>query len=128
MAKKIIHFIAFVFHLNSDDSKIAVDYFDFMRICLATTSQVNALFCVLNDCFEVFLKYVPLELLNKMAAVFECSLSDLIEEDSRYSHKKKGRKTSQLSEDEQILLLKYRELSIKEKNAILGLCDLLTDH
>ncbi len=99
-----------------------------MRIYLAKTSQVNALFCVLNDCFEVFLKYVPLELLNKMAAVFECSLSDLIEEDSRYSHKKKGRKTSQLSEDEQILLLKYRELSIKEKNAILGLCDLLTDH
>ena len=66
-----------------------------MRIYLAKTSQVNALFCVLNDCFEVFLKYVPLELLNKMAAVFECSLSDLIEEDSRYSHKKKGRKTSQ---------------------------------
>ena len=124
----MIQSIAFVFHLNNDDSKIAVDYFDFMRICLAKTSQVNALFCVLNDCFEVFLKYVPLELLNKMAAVFECSLSDLIEEDSRYSHKKKGRKTSQLSEDEQILLLKYRELSIKEKNAILGLCDLLTDH
>lgn len=73
-------------------------------------------------------KYVPLELLNKMAAVFECSLSDLIEGDSRYSHKKKGRKTSQLSEDEQILLLKYRELSIKDKNAIMGLCDLLTDH
>ena len=124
----MIQSIAFVFHLNNDDSKIAVDYFDFMRIYLAKTSQVNALFCVLNDCFEVFLKYVPLELLNKMAAVFECSLSDLIEEDSRYSHKKKGRKTSQLSEDEQILLLKYRELSIKEKNAILGLCDLLTDH
>lgn len=124
----MIQSIAFVFHLNNDDSKIAVDYFDFMRICLAKTSQVNALFCVLNDYSEVFLKYVPLELLNKMAAVFECSLSDLIEEDSRYSHKKKGRKTSQLSEDEQILLLKYRELSIKEKNAILGLCDLLTDH
>ena len=49
-----------------------------MRIYLAKTSQVNALFCVLNDCFEVFLKYVPLELLNKMAAVFECSLSDLL--------------------------------------------------
>ena len=64
--------------IPSGDSKIAVDYFDFMRIYLAKTSQVNALFCVLNDCFEVFLKYVPLELLNKMAAVFECSLSDLL--------------------------------------------------
>ena len=53
VANKIIQFIAFVFHLNSDDSKIAVDYFDFMRICLATTSQVNALFCVLNDYSEV---------------------------------------------------------------------------
>ena len=42
----MIQSIAFVFHLNNDDSKIAVDYFDFMRICLAKTSQVNALFCV----------------------------------------------------------------------------------
>lgn len=73
-------------------------------------------------------KYVPLELLNKMAAVFECSVNDLIEGDSRYSQKKSARKTKQLSEDEQSLLVKYRELSIKEKNAVQGLCDLLINH
>ena len=37
-------------------------------------------------------------------------------------------KSKQLSEDEQNLLVKYRELSAKEKNAVIGLCDLLINH
>ena len=72
-------------------------------------------------------KYVPLELLSKIAAVFECSVNDLTDGDSRYTQKKIRRKTNQLSEDEQDLIFKYRELSIKEKNAVKGLCDLLTN-
>ncbi len=33
-------------------------------------------------------KYVPLDLLDKMAEVFGCSVDDLIEGDSRYTQKK----------------------------------------
>ena len=70
-------------------------------------------------------KYIPLDLLTKMAAVFDCSVNDLIEGDGRYSQKKTRKNTKQLSEDEQDLIEKYRVLSIKEKNAVRGLCDLL---
>ena len=73
-------------------------------------------------------KYVPLDLLDKMAEVFGCSVDDLIEGDSRYTQKKNRAKSKQLSEDEQNLLVKYRELSAKEKNAVIGLCDLLINH
>lgn len=71
-------------------------------------------------------KYVPIDLLNKMADVFACSVNDLIEGDDRYLQKKHRKSNKQLSEDEQNLLFKYRELSIKEKNAVQGLCDLLS--
>jgi DNA-binding Xre family transcriptional regulator len=73
-------------------------------------------------------KYVPLDLLDKMAEVFGCSVDDLIEGDSRYTQKKNRAKSKQLSEDEQNLLVKFRELSAKEKNAVIGLCDLLINH
>jgi hypothetical protein len=56
------------------------------------------------------------------------SVDDLIEGDSRYTQKKNRAKSKQLSEDEQNLLVKYRELSAKEKNAVIGLCDLLINH
>ncbi len=73
-------------------------------------------------------KYIPLDLLNKMADIFGCSVNDLIDGDFRYSQKKSRTLTKHLSEDEQNLLLKYRELSSKEKNAVIGLCDLLVNH
>ena len=74
-------------------------------------------------------KYVPQELLNQMAAIFECPIEELTEGDDRYSQKKdNSRKSFTLSEDEHDLLLKYRELSLKEKTAVKGLCDLLISH
>ncbi len=74
-------------------------------------------------------KYVPQELLNQMAAIFECPLEELTEGDDRYSQKKdSNQKSFTLSEDEHDLLLKYRELSLKEKTAVKGLCDLLISH
>ena len=73
-------------------------------------------------------KYVPLDLLNKMADIFACSVNDLIEGDDRYLQKKHRKSNKQLSDDEQNLLFKYRELSIKEKNAVQGLCDLLASN
>lgn len=74
-------------------------------------------------------KYVPQELLNQMAAIFECPVEELTEGDDRYSQlKDNSRKSFTLSEDEHDLLLKYRELSLKEKTAVKGLCDLLISH
>ncbi len=73
-------------------------------------------------------KYVPLELLSKMAAVFECSLNDLTDGDSRYTQNDSDRKSHILSDDELDLLFKYRILSPKEKNAVKGLCDLLVSN
>ena len=73
-------------------------------------------------------KYVPQELLSRMAAIFECPLEDLTEGDDRYSQQNSNRKSYTLSEDEHDLLLKYRELSFKEKTAVKGLCDLLSSH
>lgn len=70
-------------------------------------------------------KYVPLELLTQMADIFECSVNDLTNGDSRYTQDDSGRKSFELSDDEQDLLSRYRELSSKEKNAVKGLCDLL---
>jgi len=73
-------------------------------------------------------KYVPQNLLNQMAAIFECPLEELTEGDDRYSQQKDNKKSYTLSEDEHDLLLKYRELSLKEKTAVKGLCDLLISH
>ena len=73
-------------------------------------------------------KYIPLDLLNKMADIFGCSVNDLIDGDIRYSQKKSRTPAKHLSEDEQNLLLTYRELSSEEKNAVIGLCDLLINH
>jgi hypothetical protein len=64
-----------------------------------------------------------------MAAIFECPIEELTEGDDRYSQKKdSNQKSFTLSEDEHDLLLKYRELSLKEKTAVKGLCDLLISH
>ena len=73
-------------------------------------------------------KYVPQELLNQMAVIFECPPQELTEGDDRYSRQNSSRKSYTLSEDEHDLLLKYRELSLKEKTAVKGLCDLLISH
>lgn len=70
-------------------------------------------------------KYVPLDLINEMAGIFECSVNDLVEGDDRYTQKSVKKSASRLSEDERDLLAKYSQLSLKEKNAVKGLCDLL---
>lgn len=74
-------------------------------------------------------KFVPLELLTQMADIFGCSVNDLTGGDSRYTQDDSDRKSIELSDDEQNLLSRYRKLSPKEKNAVMGLCDLLnSDH
>ena len=69
-------------------------------------------------------KYVPVDLIKKMADIFKCSTDDLIEGDDRYTQKKR-KSVSKLSEDEKDLLYKYRELSTKDKTVVKGICELM---
>jgi hypothetical protein len=66
---------------------------------------------------------------KQTAMVATKDMKELTEGDDRYSQKKdSNQKSFTLSEDEHDLLLKYRELSLKEKTAVKGLCDLLISH
>ena len=93
----------------------------------ALAAKVGVYQSVLTRYEKGTIQYIPLDLIGKLAEALDCTVDDLIEDDNRYTQKKIRRKTNQLSEDEQDLIFKYRELSIKEKNAVKGLCDLLTN-
>ena len=70
-------------------------------------------------------RYVPLELLEKMAAVFGCKTSDLTDGDDRYSQS--GHNISSLnsfSPEEKDIIMKYRSLPSSLQKIIKEICNL----
>ncbi len=69
-----------------------------------------------------YIKTIPLDMLHKIADVFNISFDELIEGDPQYSHLKSAdpvRQTSSvLSDDESAMLDWYRHLSRKEQKLI----------
>lgn len=71
------------------------------------------------------ISYIPSDILEKIAVVLSCSVSDLTEGDDRYSQPRKKRASSKsLSPEEYSLILKYRELPEDAQLIVRQLCDL----
>ena len=71
--------------------------------------------------------YIPVSLLEKIAAVLDCSVSQLTEGDIRYSQTSEDRApVESLSSDEYALVVKYRNLSDPAKDVVQKLTVLLS--
>ena len=70
------------------------------------------------------IQYVPMDLIHKIADVFSCSVSDLIDGDERYSQKKKRRSSQTISSEEYELIKNYRNLPSEIQSLIKDMCSL----
>ena len=69
--------------------------------------------------------YVPVELIDKLAGVLGCKVSDLIEDDDRYTQKKKKRTSGQsITSDEYELISNYRKLPSEVQSLVKEMCAL----
>lgn len=74
------------------------------------------------------IKYVPVDLISKLADALECKSEDLTDGDDRYSQKKRKSKSLTLSSSETQLIINYRKLPSKVQSLISDLCISYIDH
>ena len=65
-----------------------------------------------------------MDLIHKIADVFGCSVSDLIDGDERYSQEKKRRSSQTISSEEYELIKNYRNLPSEIQSLIKDMCSL----
>ena len=75
-------------------------------------------------------RYIPSDVLAKIASVFSCSVFDLTEGDDRYSQPDNMKRASSksFSPEERSLILKYRNLPEDAKQIVRQICNLHFDN
>ena len=90
----------------------------------ALAAKVGVYQSVLTRYEKGTIQYIPLDLIDKLAEALDCTVDDLIEDDNRYTQKKKKRRKHDVSSEEYELIMNYRQLPAKIQSLVKEMCSL----